>query len=119
MRLEATISDPRHEQLQHLAEELRVTKSQVIDEALALFQKAVMEVRKGHRVAIIEAESQRPVCEMASPSLTQIEWTAHRQKLRLSGTEAARLSAAEESPARPTKALEQGFARRKQAKPIK
>lgn len=116
MRLEATISDPRGEQLQDLADELRLSKSQVIEEAIALFQKAVMEVRRGHRVAIIEAESQRPVCELASPSLTQLEWATHRLELSLTEGEAGRMDAALTTPKAPPDALKRAFARQKSGK---
>ncbi len=57
MRLEATITDTRAAQLEEMIAELKTTRSQIADEALALFLKALMEAKRGHRVAIIEPES--------------------------------------------------------------
>jgi hypothetical protein len=71
MRLEATISETRHEQLRALQAELKLSKSQVVGEALSIFLKAYMETKRGNRLAIVEPETQRTVCEVASPSLSQ------------------------------------------------
>jgi len=84
MRLEATISDVRAAQLDDVVEELKTTRSQIVEEALALFLKAYMEAKSGRRVAIIEAESRRAVAEVVSPSLTQLEWAARKEKIVLS-----------------------------------
>ena len=51
MRLEATITDVQGAQLDEVVEELKTTKSQIIEEALALFLKAFMETKRGRRVA--------------------------------------------------------------------
>ena len=81
MRIEATIPDATGEQLNQLTGELGVTRSQIVEEALALLVRAVLEARRGRRVAIVEAETQRTVCEIVSPILSQLEWAAHRAKL--------------------------------------
>lgn len=78
----------------------------------------VLEVRRGHRLAIIEAETQRAASEVASPSFTQIEWTAHREKVTLTTAEAARLEKAVDEPAAPHETLKQAFSRRAKAKQV-
>ena len=55
MRVEATLPDSRGLALGQLAEELGLSRSQIIDEALGLFLKAVMEVRHGHRLVTMGA----------------------------------------------------------------
>jgi hypothetical protein len=47
MRLEATIPDSRGTAVQKLADELGLSCSQIIDEALSLIVKAMLEVRRG------------------------------------------------------------------------
>ena len=105
MRVEATISDPSGDQLSLLAKELGVSKSQIVEEALALFVKAMMEARKGRRLAIVEAKDQRTVCEIASPSLTQVEWTAHRESIVLNASEFNRIAGMISNPPKPNERL--------------
>ncbi|MBM3204224.1 hypothetical protein FJZ55_10025, partial [Candidatus Woesearchaeota archaeon] len=47
MRLEATVPDSRGATLLELASDLGLTKSQVIDEALALFLEVILDARNG------------------------------------------------------------------------
>jgi len=105
MRLEATISDPWAEALQKLANEMKISKSQIIEEALALFHKAILETRKGRRMAVIDPATQKPVCEVSSPSLTQIEWTSHWETITLTDEEASRVDELLANPPEPTEAL--------------
>ena len=57
MRLEATVPDSRGTAIVELAEELGLSRSQLIDEALALFLKAVVEVRRGNRLVTMDPRS--------------------------------------------------------------
>ena len=105
MRVEATISDPSGDQLTLLSKELGVSKSQIVEEALSLFVKAVIEARKGRRLAIVEPKDQRTICEIASPSLTQVEWTAHRETIMLSAAEFQRVADLIANPPKPNERL--------------
>ena len=113
MRLEATIPETRREQLRTLQAELKLTKSQVVDEALSIFLKAYMETKRGNRLAIIDPESQRTVCEVASPALSQVEWASFRRSLKLSPAAAKKVRRMTERPAAPTGALRKALARRR------
>ena len=86
MRVEATVPDSRGVALVELAKELGLTKSQVIDEALALFLKVVLEARNGRRLVAMGPGGDA-TCEIATPTLTQLEWMLSRAPLHL-GTEA-------------------------------
>ena len=72
-----------------------------------------MEVRKGHRLAVIDRASKAAVVELTSPSLTQLEWLAHRETLDLSPAAAGRLAALVSKPAAPTAALKRAVRRRR------
>ncbi len=113
MRLEATIPDPQGEAADKAAEELGLTRSQLVQEAIGLYLKAVMEVRKGHRLAVIDRASKAAVVELTSPSLTQLEWLAHGETLDLSPAAARRLAALASKPAAPTPAVKRAVRRRR------
>ena len=104
MRVEATIPENRGVALKELSAELGMTKSQLIDEALALFLKVMIEARKGRQLVSIGAEGDLP-CEIATPSLTQIEWMQSRQGLTLSASAVERMAALIESPPSASAAL--------------
>lgn len=70
MRLEATIPDHRAQVLLDLADELGLSRSQVIDEAIALFLMAVAAVKRGHRVASLGSTGER---ELTTPLLAALE----------------------------------------------
>ena len=110
-RLEATVPEARMEQMSHLEEELGLSRSQIVDEALSLFFKTVMEMKQGWRLAFLDAESQR-VREFSSPALTQVEWTTHRERIVLSDGEFDRAQKILENPPGPTPALKEAVARR-------
>src|SRR3990167_291172 len=74
MRLEATIPESRGAAILKLADELGLTKSQLIDEALTLFLAAVMEVRRGRRLMTMEQGASQPACEIVTPTLSAMEW---------------------------------------------
>ncbi len=103
MRVEATVPDSRGEVLAELAKELGASRSQLVDEALTLFFKAVMEVRRGRR--LVSKGGKEPECELVTPTLTQLEWTAHRTVLTLPAAEVERVAELLQSPAEPTPAL--------------
>ncbi len=113
MRIEATIPEATGEQLNQLTDELGVTRSQIVEEALALLVRAVLEARRGRRVAIVEADTQKTVCEIVSPILSQLEWAAHRTKIALDAKAMKELARALEAPAEPTAALRKLMSKRK------
>ncbi len=81
MRLEATIPDSRGAVIEEVSKELGLTKSQLVDEAVALFLGALAQVRKGRRVAIVNKRDE-VVSEILTPSLVHLDW--HHEKLTLS-----------------------------------
>jgi Ribbon-helix-helix domain len=111
MRLEATIADTRAEQLQDLVEELKVSRSQIVEEALALFLKAIFETKRGRRVAIIDPETQKPICEIASPALSQLEWAAVRTQVSLSPKGVEQVANVLKHPPAPSPSLRKALAR--------
>ena len=112
MRLETTISETRREQLRALQAELKLSKSQVVDEALSMFLKAYMETKRGNRLAIIDPEGRQTV-EVVSPALSQVEWALFRRSLKLSTAAAKKVRRMTERPAAPTAALRKAMARRR------
>jgi hypothetical protein len=86
MRLEATIPDNRGKAAVELADELGLSRSQLVDEALSLFLKAVIEVRRGRRLVTVDPASRQPACEMATPTLSALEWALQPQPLELPPT---------------------------------
>lgn len=83
MRLEATIPDQRANAAIELANELGLSRSQLIDEALSLFLKAVLEVRRGRRLVTLDPANQQPACEMVTPTLSALEWAHRPESLEL------------------------------------
>lgn len=111
MRLEATVPDSRGSAVVELADKLGLSRSQLIDEALALFLKAVMEVRRGRRLVTLDPNSSAPACEIATPTLAALEWAQSPQKLELSPKALAKMQELIESPEPPNEALEAAFKR--------
>jgi len=91
--------------LEQLARDLGISRSQVIDEALALFIKAVLEARKGRRLASFSSEGAQPLCEVVTPSLAQLEWIGHRHSLDLSRDAVEAIGEMVENPPKPNKRL--------------
>ncbi len=112
MRLEATVPESRGEALVELAHQLGMTRSQIVDEALALFLKAVVEVRRGRRVVTIEPSGSTPACEISTPTLTMLEWAGQRQTIEVSAKAMARVGELVETPPAPTPGLKRALARR-------
>jgi hypothetical protein len=100
MRLEATIPDGRGAAVVKLAEELGLTKSQLIDEALTLFMTAVMEVRRGRRLMTMEQGGSQPACEIVTPSLSMMEWALLPTQVTLPTTAVEKIAALAQAPAK-------------------
>jgi uncharacterized protein (DUF1778 family) len=101
---------PGHRQA---AEQVGLTRSQLVQEAVALYLKAVMEVRNGRRLAVIDRKSKSAVVELTSPALTQLEWLATGETIDLFPAAAERLAALVAKPPAPTPALMQAVRRRR------
>ena len=93
MRLEATVPDNRGSAALQLADELGLSRSQLIDEALALFLKAVLEVRRGRRLVTLDPNSSAPACEIATPTLAALEWALKPSKVQLPAEALAKMQA--------------------------
>ncbi len=111
MRLEATVPDNRGNAIVDLAKELGMSKSQVIDEALALFLKAILEVRRGRRVVTLEPGENSPACEISTPTLAALEWARTPMKLDLPLEEIEAIQALNDSPPAPGPRLRRIVAR--------
>ena len=113
-RIEATIPDQRAEQVRQLEQELGLSKSQLVDEALALLAKAVTETRHGRRLTFIGRDKQ--TTEFTSPSLSLVEWAVQREPVTLSPEAFAQVQALTEKPPAPTAALRKAAAARRARK---
>jgi hypothetical protein len=111
MRLEATIPAPRALQLQQLATELNISKSDLVAEALTILLAAATECRHGRRLAFVDV-ARKAVRELAIPSLSQLEWTANHQERTLSEPGQRRAHKVLKTKARPKTALRKAFAAR-------
>ena len=111
MRVEATVPDARGEALVELAQQLGLTRSQVIDEALALFLKAVVEVRRGRRIVTIEHEGSAPACEISTPTLAMLEWQGQRPTVDVTPEALQKVVELVEMPPAPTPALRRAMSR--------
>ncbi|MBU0550194.1 ribbon-helix-helix domain-containing protein [Myxococcota bacterium] len=97
MRIEATVPDARATALQELSSELGISKSQLMDEALTLFLKVVIEAKKGRQIVSLGSENESP-CEIVTPSLTQMEWFRSRQPISLNEVALGRIENALDNP---------------------
>jgi len=102
MRLEATVPDSRGAAVQELSDELGLSRSQIVDEALCLFVKVVLEVRRGRRLLTVDPANAHATCELVTPTLAALEWALKTEKLDL--PEAA-LVKMHELPAAPARAV--------------
>lgn len=109
MRIEATVPDGRGTALAELASELGLTKSQIIDEAIALFLKAILEARNGRRLVAV-GRGGEAVCEIATPTLTQMEWMLARVPVTVSAQAVERMAELIAQPPEPGQALKAAFA---------
>ncbi|HET7501774.1 MAG TPA: hypothetical protein VFK02_12240 [Kofleriaceae bacterium] len=97
MRLEATVPETRGNAVVQLADELGLTRSQLIDEALTLFLKAVIEVKRGRRLVTMDPHTSQPACELATPTLSALEWALQPERLTLPAEAVARMHALSEA----------------------
>ena len=111
MRLEATVPDSHGTAAIELADELGLSRSQLIDEALTLFVKAVLEVRRGRRLVTVAPGSDEPACDMATPTLAALEWARKPEKLLLPEKSIALMRKLAEAPARPSTRLREAAKR--------
>jgi hypothetical protein len=85
MRLEATVPDSRAQAVDRLADELGLSKSQVVDEAVAMFIQAVSAVRGGRRLVAVSPDAKSgPDCLIMTPTLAALEWTSRSEPLQIS-----------------------------------
>ena len=105
MRLEATIPDSRGAAVVELVDELGISRSQLVDEALALFLKAVLEVKRGRRLVTLDPRSSQPACEIATPTLAALEWALRPEKIELAPQALARMHELVEAAPEPSSRL--------------
>ncbi len=110
-RIEATIPEPRFAQVQDLEEQLGLTKSQIVEEALGLFFKAVLELRQGHKVGFLAPDRKSLAVEFTSPALSQVEWATNRESVTVSAKGFARMQKLLNRPPAPNAALKAAIAR--------
>lgn len=101
MRVEATIPESRGTAIQELADQLGLSRSQIIDEALSLFLKAVIEIRQGRKLVTQDPSSLGPLCELTTPTLTTLEWALRSSQIELSDEAMKKVSDLRESPPPP------------------
>lgn len=112
MRLEATVPDSRGAIVQELADELGLSRSQIIDEALSLFIKAVLELRQGRRLVTLDPQNLQAACELMTPTLAAIEWALKPEKLSLPDEALSKMQAMVDAPAEPSARLRAAAKRR-------
>src|SRR5512132_1503942 len=100
-RVEATVPEIRQKQLAALARDLGLSKSQVVEEAVALYLMAAEEAKRGLRLAMCDAETGKAVRELITPSLGQLEWASQRQRVVLTAEEFDRILELVENPPKP------------------
>jgi hypothetical protein len=113
-RIEATIPDQRAEQVKQLEQELGLSKSQLVDEGLAILAKAVAETRQGRRLGFVGKDQK--VTEFTSPTLSLVEWAIEREPLKLSGAAFEQVKGLIERPPAPNAALSKAMAARRARK---
>lgn len=113
MRLEATVPDSRGSAVQELADQLGLSRSQIIDEALSLFLKAVLEIRRGRRLVTQDPHDLQVVCELMTPTLTALEWALSSEKLELPDAALAKMQELVDAPAEPSARLRAAAKRRR------
>jgi hypothetical protein len=112
MRLEATIPDSRGSAVQELADQLGLSRSQIIDEALTLFLKAVLETRRGRRLMTMDPDDQGSACEFVTPTLATLEWALQPQRLALPDAALAKIQELAGAAAKPSPRLRAAAKRR-------
>lgn len=104
MRVEATIPKSRGSAIAELADELGLSRSQIVDEALALFLKAVLEARRGRRLVMVGPGTSGS-CEIATPTLSALEWAARPQVVEMAVESVSHMDALVRKPRKPNARL--------------
>ncbi len=105
MRLEATVPDNRGAAVLKLADQLGLSRSQLIDEALSLFMKAVVEIRRGRRLMMVDPQATEAACELATPTLSALEWALKPGTLDVSPQALERMAMLVKNPGEPNARL--------------
>jgi len=105
MRLEASVPDARGTAVVEFADELGLSRSQLVDEELALFQKVVLEVRRGRRHVTLDPQSTHPACELATPTLAALKWALSSQKVQVPANALSKMRQLAEASPRPSPRL--------------
>lgn len=105
MRIEATVPDSRASAIIELAEQLGLSRSQIVDEALALFLKAVLEIKRGRRLVSQDPTGLETACELTSPTLTTLEWAMSPVSIQLPADALAKMQALIDNPPEPNPRL--------------
>lgn len=105
MRLEATVPDSRGEAIREVADEFGLSRSQIVDEAISLFLKAIVEVRRGRRLVTIDPSNAERQCELSTPTLATLEWASRPMKMTVEPAAFAKLVELSETPAEPNEQL--------------
>lgn len=111
MRTEATVPDSRGSALQELADQLGLSRSQIIDGALSLVLKAVLEIRQGRRLVTRDPTNAQAHCELTTRTLTMLEWAPSSRELQLPDAALVKVKALLDTPTKPGKRLD-GAAKR-------
>lgn len=82
-----------------------MSRSQVIDEALSLFLKAVLEVRQGRRLITEDPSGLQAPCALTTPTLTMLEWALASEKLALPTAALVKMQEMVEASAAPSARL--------------
>jgi hypothetical protein len=69
-----------------------------VDEALGLYLKIVLEVRRGRRITMSDPFGKEPAQELATPALAALEWALRPQRVEVSGETFKRVNAITEQP---------------------
>jgi hypothetical protein len=102
MRLEATVPDSRAQAVDRLADELGLSKSQLVDEAIAMFIQAVSAVRGGRRLVAVSPDAKTGLdCLITTPTLSALEWTSRSEPLQISAEALERVRALIAEPPAP------------------
>jgi hypothetical protein len=118
MRLEATVPDSRAQAVDKLADELGLSRSQVVDEAVAMFIQAVTAARGGRRLVAVSSDAAAgPDCLIMTPTLAALEWTSGSVELTVSPEALQRVRALIAEPPVPGTRARAAVARFKKATP--
>ena len=112
-RVEATVTDSQSQAVQQIADQMGLSRSEVVGEALGLYVKIFMEAKLGHRLVTLDPKTQRPVCELVTPTLAALEWTLHQEPIEVSPEAMNEIQQIIAKPPAPTVALRKGLAKRK------